>query len=66
MEKRQFKINLPADVDGWVEAEAKQNCRSKAGQIVFALRSAMAAGGDLAGQTPAAGNENAAFERGAV
>lgn len=60
MEKRQFKMNLPADVDGWVEAEASYNCRSKSAQIVFALRSVMAAGGEFGDQAPAAGSEAAA------
>lgn len=65
--RHQFKMNLPDDLMGWITAEAGRNCRSKSAQIIFALRSVKAtAGGEFGDQAPAAGNENAAFERGAV
>lgn len=60
MKKQQFKMNFPADVFMWVTAEAEKNCRSKSAQIIFALRSVMAAGGDLGGTAPAADSEAAA------
>lgn len=59
-QKHQFKMNLPDDVKGWVEAEAAKNCRSKSAQIVFALRSVAAAGGSFGDQAPAAEVESAA------
>lgn len=37
----QFKMNLPADVKAWLEAEAKRNVRSQGAQIVACLRAAM-------------------------
>lgn len=37
----QFKVNLPADVKAWLEAEAKRNIRSQGAQIVACLRAAM-------------------------
>ena len=58
--KTPFKLNLPDDVNGWVEAEAAKNCRSKSAQIVFALRSVAAAGVQFGDQAPAAEVENAA------
>ena len=58
--KHQFKMNLPEDVMGWVKSEAGKNCRSKSAQIVFALRSVMAAGGQIGVEAPAAGSEAAA------
>ena len=56
--KHQFKMNLPPDVMGWVKAEAVKNCRSKSAQIMFALRSVMAAGGSFGDQAPAADEPN--------
>lgn len=58
--QHQFKMNLPEDVMGWVRAEAGKNCRSKSAQIVFALRSVMAAGEGFADTAPAAESEAAA------
>lgn len=65
-EIRQYKMNMPADIDAWASAEAERNCRSKSAQIIFVLRSVMAAGGEFGDQTPAAGNENAARQGSAV
>lgn len=53
-QKHQFKMNLPTDLNGWVEAEAAKNCRSKSAQIVFSLRLVAAAGGEIGVQAPAA------------
>lgn len=64
--EHQFKMNLPDDVMGWVKAEAGKNCRSKSAQVVFALRSVMAAGGQIGVEAPAAGNENAARQGSAL
>jgi hypothetical protein len=58
--QRQFKMNVPDDIMGWVENEAGKNCRSKSAQIIFALRSVMAAGGEFGDKAPAAGSEAAA------
>ncbi len=60
MEARQFKLMIPPDVKAWIAAEAACNIRSQSAQIVFVLRSVMAAGGDLGGTAPAAGDDNAA------
>lgn len=60
MNMRQYKMQVPSDVDDWLKEEAKRNCRSKSAQIVFALRSIMAAGGKLGGEAPAAKGESAA------
>lgn len=58
--QHQFKMNLPDDLMGWVTEQAEKNCRSKSAQIVFALRSVAAAGGEIAVQAPAAEVETAA------
>lgn len=65
-QKHQFKMNLPEDVMGWVTDEARKNCRSKSAQIVFVLRSAKAAGGEFGDRAPAAENDNAALQGGAI
>lgn len=38
-----YKLNLPLDVNEWLDAQAKQNLRSKANEIILALREKMAA-----------------------
>ncbi len=43
----QFKLNLPADVKSWLEAQAKQNIRSQGAEVVACLRAAMARAEDL-------------------
>ncbi|WP_103171610.1 Arc family DNA-binding protein [Paracoccus sp. SY] len=67
-ESDKFMLRLP---DGWreaIKARAAINRRTMTQEILTALESVVgeAAGGKLAGEAPAAGNENAAFERGAV
>lgn len=62
-----FIIRLP---DGWrdaIKAKAAVNRRSMNQEILIALEGLIrgAAGGDLAGLTPAAGNDNAALPGGA-
>lgn len=43
MEKRQFKMMLPADVKAWIAAQAEKNLRSQSQEIILALREKMAA-----------------------
>lgn len=64
MLRYQFKMNLPEDVMRWVSAEAGKECRSKSAQIIFVLRSAMAAGGSFGDQAPAAEINGAALPGG--
>ena len=49
----QFRVRLPPNVDAWLEAQAKQNCRTKNGEFVFRLEKAMK-------ETEAAGNASQA------
>jgi len=37
-EKVQLKINLPADVKLWLEAQARQNLRSQTSEVILAIR----------------------------
>lgn len=39
----QFKLNLPADMKAWLEAEAKKNLRSQGAEVVSCLRDRMEA-----------------------
>ncbi|MCA0961150.1 DNA-binding protein [Salipiger bermudensis] len=43
MEKKQFKLNLPADVKAWLAEQAKNNLRSQSQEVVLALREKMTA-----------------------
>lgn len=63
-----YGLRMPKGMRPRVKAMAAENGRSMNAEIIFHLRKALgaAAGADLGGAIPAAGNENAAFERGAV
>ena len=57
----EMRIRVPDDVKEWLANQAKQNLRTQAAQVVFALRVAMsAAEGKFADRAPAADLENAA------
>ena len=56
----EMRIRVPEDVKLWLADQAKRNLRTQTAQLVFALRSAMAAGGSIGVQAPAAGSEAAA------
>lgn len=43
MEKRQYKMLIPADVKDWLEEQSRKNLRSQSQEIVLALREKMAA-----------------------
>lgn len=43
MEKKQFKMVLPADVKQWLARTAAKNLRSQSAEIVLALREKMEA-----------------------
>lgn len=62
----ELRIRVPHDVKDWLAVQAKENDRSQTAQIVHLLKSARAAGGDLGGLAPAAGDENAARQGGAL
>lgn len=38
---KQFKINMPADVKGWLETQAAKNMRSQGAEIIIAIREKM-------------------------
>ncbi len=61
-QKTPYGLRMPKGMRDLVKAMAAENGRSMNAEIVFHLRKALgaAAGGDLAGLAPAAGNENAA------
>lgn len=66
-------ITVPASLRRTMKVSAAKNDRSFSGEIVHCLKIGSgwksdeeAAGGDLGGLAPAAGNENAALERGEV
>ena len=39
--KEQFKLNIPADIKRWAEAQAAENMRSLSAEIIFALKEKM-------------------------
>jgi hypothetical protein len=53
---QQFKLNIPADVKRWVEAQAAANMRSQSAEIIFTLREKMGrtAGEQFGDSAPAA------------
>lgn len=54
-----MKIRLPAALKAWLEAEARRNCRTQNGEIVFRLEEACRAQAERTSReaTPAAGLE---------
>lgn len=65
-EDAHFRLRLPHDVKAWLAKEASREIRSVTSQIIYVLRKEMAAGDEPASTAPAAGNDNAALERGAI
>ena len=64
-------ITVPASLRRMLRESAARNDRTFSGEIVRCLKKGsgwdeVAAGGSFGDQAPAAGNENAAFERGEV
>jgi len=57
-------VRLPRELRDEIKIQAIRAGRSMNTHLVMILRAA--AGGEFDGKTPAAGDENAAFERGAV
>lgn len=41
MTTKQYKLNLPEEVDEWIENGAAQSLRSKSAEIIFHLRKMM-------------------------
>jgi len=37
----QFKLNIPADLKAWIEAQSRRNVRSQGAEIVACLRERM-------------------------
>lgn len=60
----QIALRVPVSLRDRLKIEARRHGRSMNTHLVMALRAA--AGGEFGDEAPAAGNENAAFERGAV
>ena len=60
----QIALRVPVSLREELKTEARRQGRSLNTHVAMILREA--AGGDLAGQAPAAGSENAAFGHGAV
>lgn len=67
-EVKPFKLNVPADLMEMLKDIARRESRSISAQMNLMLRKQVgaAAGNGFGDMNPAAGNENAAFERGAV
>lgn len=60
----QIALRVPVSLRDELKTRARQQGRSMNTHLVMILRAA--AGGEIGVHTPAAGDENAAFERGAV
>lgn len=59
-------VRLPKWAADFLDKVGEENFTSRNAEIVRSVKERMeAAGGDLGGQAPAAGDENAALERGA-
>jgi hypothetical protein len=41
MTSKQYKLNLPKEVDDWIEKQAAESLRSKSAEIIFHLRAVM-------------------------
>ncbi len=40
-ESKQFKLNIPAELEKWIEQESVKSLRSKSAEIIFILREKM-------------------------
>lgn len=50
-QKKQYKLNLPADVKRWVAEQAAKNLRSQSSEIILALKEKMERSVASTGQT---------------
>lgn len=41
MDQKQYKLNLPKELDDWIEQRASESLRSKSAEIIYILKEKM-------------------------